>query len=48
LGAVPELSKKLITVPNARHGEAFNTNKEMYLKAVFDFLDDVVPSAAQK
>jgi alpha-beta hydrolase superfamily lysophospholipase len=48
LNAAKHPSKKLITVPNARHGEAFNTNKEMYLKAVFDFLDDVVPSAAQK
>ena len=30
--------KKLIVVPGAGHGEAFSTNREQYLEAVFSFL----------
>ncbi len=32
-------ASKLIVVPGAKHGEAFSTNREMYLKAVFEFLE---------
>jgi pimeloyl-ACP methyl ester carboxylesterase len=30
--------KKLIVVPGAKHGDAFSTNRELYLKSVYDFL----------
>jgi len=39
LDAAKHPSKKLVTVPGARHGEAYNTNKEMYLSAVYGFLE---------
>jgi pimeloyl-ACP methyl ester carboxylesterase len=41
LDAAKHPSRKLVTVPNARHGEAFNTNKELYLKAVDEFLEQI-------
>jgi len=41
LDAAKNPGKKLIVVPNAKHGEAFSTNKEMYLKAVYSFLGQV-------
>jgi len=33
--------KKLIVVPGAGHGEAFSTNRQQYLDAVFTFLESV-------
>jgi alpha-beta hydrolase superfamily lysophospholipase len=33
--------KKLIVVPGAGHGEAFSTNREQYLEAVFSFFESV-------
>jgi alpha-beta hydrolase superfamily lysophospholipase len=39
LDAAKNPRKKLIVVPNAKHGEAFSTNREMYLKAVYEFLE---------
>ena len=33
--------RKLIVVPGAGHGEAFSTNREQYLEAVFSFLESV-------
>jgi alpha-beta hydrolase superfamily lysophospholipase len=33
--------KKLIVVPGAGHGEAFSTNREQYLEAVFSFLNSI-------
>jgi alpha-beta hydrolase superfamily lysophospholipase len=41
LDAAKHPSKKLVMVPNARHGEAYSTNKELYLKTVYEFLDQV-------
>jgi len=41
LDAAKNPQKKLIVVPNAKHGEAFSTNREMYLKAVYEFLEQV-------
>ena len=38
LYAAKNPGKNLIVVPNAKHGEAYSTNKEMYLKAVYAFL----------
>jgi pimeloyl-ACP methyl ester carboxylesterase len=39
LSAAKHPGKKLVVVPGAKHGEAYNTNHEMYVSAVFDFLD---------
>jgi hypothetical protein len=33
--------KKLIVVPGAGHGEAFSTNREQYLEAVFSFFESL-------
>jgi alpha-beta hydrolase superfamily lysophospholipase len=33
--------KKLIVVPGAGHGEAFSTNRQQYLEAVFAFLESI-------
>jgi alpha-beta hydrolase superfamily lysophospholipase len=33
--------KKLIVVPGAGHGEAFSTNREQYLEAVFSFFESI-------
>jgi alpha-beta hydrolase superfamily lysophospholipase len=33
--------KKLIVVPGAGHGEAFSTNREQYLEAVFAFIESI-------
>lgn len=38
LAAARHPGKKLVVVPGAKHGEAYNTNREMYVAAVFDFL----------
>ena len=39
--------KKLIVVPGAGHGEAFSTNREQYLEAVFSFLESIRGQARQ-
>lgn len=39
LDAAKNPSKQLVIVPDAKHGEAFATNKELYLKSVFGFLE---------
>lgn len=41
LDAAKNPAKNLVIVPNARHGEAFSTNKELYLKSVYEFLAQV-------
>jgi fermentation-respiration switch protein FrsA (DUF1100 family) len=41
LAAAANPKKKLIVVPNAKHGEAFSTNRELYLNSVFDFLGQI-------
>lgn len=41
LDAAQSPQKRLIVVPGAGHGEAFNSNRNDYLAAVFDFLDEV-------
>jgi alpha-beta hydrolase superfamily lysophospholipase len=41
LTAAKHPGKKLVVVPNAKHGEAFNTNKDMYLNSVYEFLRQV-------
>src|SRR5882672_7025334 len=33
--------KKLIVVPGAGHGEAFSTNRQQYLEAVFSFIESI-------
>ena len=38
LDAAKHPGKKLVVVPDAKHGEAFSTDRELYLKSVFDFL----------
>jgi pimeloyl-ACP methyl ester carboxylesterase len=39
LQAAKHPSKQLIVVPNAKHGEAFSTNRELYLNSVYEFLE---------
>lgn len=41
LNAAKHPGKKLIVVPNAKHGEAFTTNREMYQNSAFEFLGQV-------
>jgi alpha-beta hydrolase superfamily lysophospholipase len=41
LNAAKHPGKKLVVVPNARHGEAFKTDKDMYLNSVYEFLRQV-------
>jgi pimeloyl-ACP methyl ester carboxylesterase len=38
LKAARNPAKKLVVVPGAKHGDAFSTDREVYLKSVFDFL----------
>lgn len=38
LDAAKHPGKKLVVVPNAKHGEAYSTDKDLYLKSVDDFL----------
>ncbi len=41
LDAAKNPMKKLVVVPNAKHGEAFSTDRELYLKSVYDFLEEL-------
>jgi pimeloyl-ACP methyl ester carboxylesterase len=38
LNAAKNPKKKLVVVPGAKHGDAFSTDRELYLKSVYDFL----------
>ena len=38
LDAAKHPSKKLVIVPNAGHGEAFSTDRDLYLKSIYGFL----------
>jgi alpha-beta hydrolase superfamily lysophospholipase len=41
LTAAKHPGKKLVVVPNAKHGEAFSTDRDMYLNSVYAFLGQV-------
>jgi pimeloyl-ACP methyl ester carboxylesterase len=38
LNAAKNPTKKLLVVPGAKHGDAFSTDRKLYLKSVYDFL----------
>ena len=47
LSAAKNPGKRLVVVPGAKHGDAFSTNRELYLKSVYEFLGVGTAAAVQ-